>query len=130
MLLGQVPGVLGLFLSLGCTVFSAEVFTLPLFCAAALMLGHAHWWRWQRDQFSECCPDGLWVKRLTIIIETIFSVGFVLQLLVWLGVVGVEFDQKWLWFGALLTVGMSVSSVLSRARFIGLFSEVYLLVSC
>lgn len=138
LLLGQVPAVLGLLLSLG-FAFSASAFTWPLFCASALMLSQAHWWRWQRDQFSGCCPS--WARsthrsnvplanRLTVIIEIIFSVGFVLQLLVWLGVVGVEFDQKWLWLGALLTVGMTLYSVLTRARFIGLFSQVYLLVSC
>ena len=138
LLLGQVPAVLGLLLSLG-FAFSASAFTWPLFCASALMLSQAHWWRWQRDQFSGCCPS--WARsthrsnvplanRLTVIIEIIFSVGFVLQLLVWLSVVGVEFDQKWLWLGALLTVGMTLYSVLTRARFIGLFSQVYLLVSC
>jgi hypothetical protein len=47
-----------------------------------------------------------------------------------LSVAGVELDQKWLWLGALLTVGMTLYSVLTRARFIGLFSQVYLLVSC
>ena len=138
LLLGQVPAVLGLLLSLG-LAFSASAFTWPLFCASALMLSQAHWWRWQRDQFSGCYPS--WARsthrsnvpsanRLTVIIEIIFSVGFVLQLLVWLSVLGVESDQKWLWLGALLTVGMTLYSVLTRARFIGLFSQVYLLVSC
>jgi hypothetical protein len=138
LLLGQAPALLGLLLTLGLAV-SASEFTWPLLCALALTLGQAHWWRWQRDQFSVYCPS--WARsthrsnvplanRLTVIIEIIFSVGFVLQLLVWLSVVGVELDQKWLWLGSLLTVGMTLYSVLTRARFIGLFSQVYLLVSC
>jgi hypothetical protein len=43
---------------------------------------------------------------------------------------GFELEQKWLWLGAIVTVGMTVYAVFTRARFIGLFSQVYLLLSC
>jgi len=83
----------------------------------------------QRDQFTECCPDGPLAKQLPMIIEAVLSGGFVLSLLVWLHE-GVDLDHKWLWAGALISVGMTVYAVFTRARFVGLFSQVYLLMSC
>jgi len=64
-----------------------------------------------------------------MIIEAVLSGGFVLSLLVWLHE-GVELEHKWLWAGALVSVGMTVYAVFTRARFVGLFSQVYLLMSC
>jgi hypothetical protein len=127
-LLGQVPGAIGLLLALGLAE-SASEFTWPLFCALVLTLGQAHWWRRQRDQFTECCPDGPLAKRLPMIIEAVLSGGFVLSLLVWLHE-GVKLDHNWLWAGAVVSVGMTVYAVFTRARFVGLFSQVYLLMSC
>ncbi|MEO1864039.1 MAG: DUF2339 domain-containing protein, partial [Verrucomicrobiia bacterium] len=125
-LLGQVPGAIGLLFALGLAGKTSE-FTwplfLPLFCAFVLTLGQAHWWRWQRDQFTECCPDGPLAKRLPMIIEAALSGGFVLSLLVWLHE-GVGLDHKWLWVGAVVSVGMTVYAVFTRARFVGLFSQV------
>ena len=128
LLLGQVPGAIGLLLALS-LAGSASEFTWPLFCALVLTLGQAHWWRWQRDRLIDCCPDGPLAKRLPMIIEAVLSGGFVLSLLVWLHV-GVDLDHKWLWVGALVSVGMTVYAVFTRARFVGLFSQVYLLMSC
>ena len=152
-LLGQVPGAIGLLFALGLAGKTSE-FTWPLFCAFVLTLGQAHWWRWQRDRLIECCPDGPVVsvkeslkrpsfrsfsmklaKRLPMIIEAVLSGGFVLSLLVWLHVgvatpIGVGLGHYWLWVGALVSVGMTVYAVFTRARFVGLFSQVYLLMSC
>ena len=127
-LLGQVPGAIGLLFALSLVGKTSE-FNLPLFCAFMLTLGQAHWWRWQRDQFTECCPDGPLAKRLPMIIEAALSGGFVLSLLVWLHE-GVGLDHKWLWVGAVVSVGMTVYAVFTRARFVGLFSQIYLLMSC
>jgi len=127
-LLGQVPGLIGLLYAFGLAE-SAGGFSWPLFCAFVLTLGQAHWWRWQRDRFAECCPDGPLAKRLPMIIEAVLSGGFVLSLLVWLHE-GVDLDHKWLWAGAIISVGMTVYAVFTRARFVGLFSQVYLLMSC
>ena len=127
-LLGQVPGAIGLLFALGLAGKTSE-FTWPLFCAFVLTLGQAHWWRWQRDRLVECCPDGPLSKRLPMIIEAVLSGGFVSSLLVWLHV-GVELGHYWLWVGALVSVGMTVYAVFTRARFVGLFSQVYLLMSC
>ena len=127
-LLGQVPGLIGLLYAFGLAE-SAGGFSWPLFCAFVLTLGQAHWWRWQRDRFAECCPDGPLAKRLPMIIEAVLSGGFVLSLLVWLHE-GVELEHRWLWVGALVSVGMTVYAVFTRARFVGLFSQVYLLMSC
>ena len=118
-LLGQVPGAIGLLFALGLAGKTSE-FTwplfLPLFCAFVLTLGQAHWWRWQRDRLIDCCPDGPLAKRLPIIIEAVLSGGFVLSLLLWLHD-GVGLDHKWLWVGALISVGMTVYAVFTRARF-------------
>ncbi|RTZ70495.1 MAG: hypothetical protein DSZ35_00430, partial [Verrucomicrobia bacterium] len=127
-LLGQVPGAIGLLLAISLVGKTPE-FNWPLFCAFVLTLGQAHWWRWQRDRLIDCCPDGPLAKRLPMIIEAVLSGGFVLSLLVWLHV-GVDLDHKWLWVGALVSVGMTVYAVFTRARFVGLFSQVYLLMSC
>ena len=127
-LLGQVPSAIGLLFALGLAGKTSE-FTWPLFCAFVLTLGQAHWWRWQRDRLIGCCPDGPLAKRLPMIIEAVLSVGFVSSLLVWLHV-GVELGHYWLWVGALVSVGMTVYAVFTRARFVGLFSQVYLLMSC
>ena len=127
-LLGQVPGAIGLLFALSLVGKTSE-FNLPLFCAFMLTLGQAHWWRWQRDQFTECCPDGPLAKRLPMIIEAALSGGFVLSLLVWLHE-GVGLDHNWLWVGAVVSVGMTVYAVFTRARFVGLFSQIYLLMSC
>ena len=131
-LLGQAPGAIGLLFALGLAGKTSE-FTwplfLPLFCAFVLTLGQAHWWRWQRDRLIDCCPDGPLAKRLPMIIEAVLSGGFVLSLLLWLHV-GVDLDHKWLWVGALVSVSMTVYAVFTRARFVGLFSQVYLLMSC
>jgi len=133
-LLGQVPGAIGLLFALSLAGKTSE-FTWPLFCAFVLTLGQAHWWRWQRDRLIECCPDGPLAKRLPIIIEAVLSGGFVLSLLVWLHVgvatpIGVGLGHYWLWVGALVSVGMTVYAVFTRARFVGLFSQIYLLMSC
>ena len=127
-LLGQVPGAIGLLLAISLVGKTPE-FNWPLFCAFVLTLGQAHWWRWQRDRLIDCCPEGPLAKQLPMIIEAVLSGGFVLSLLVWLHV-GVELDHKWLWAGALVSVGMTVYAVFTRARFVGLFSQVYLLMSC
>ncbi len=133
-LLGQVPGAIGLLFALGLAESASEL-TWPLFCAFVLTLGQAHWWRWQRDRLIDCCPDGPLAKRLPIIIEAVLSGGFVLSLLVWLHVgvatpIRVGLGHYWLWVGALVSVGMTVYAVFTRARFVGLFSQVYLLMSC
>ena len=70
-----------------------------------------------------------------MIIEAVLSGGFVLSLLIWLhlGVatpIGVGLGHYWLWVGALVSVGMTVYAVFTRARFVGLFSQIYLLMSC
>ena len=127
-LLGQVPGVIGLLLALSLAGNTSE-FNWPLFCALVLTLGQAHWWRWQRDRLIDCCPDSSLTKRLPMIIEGALSGGFVLLLLVWL-YEGVTIDHKWLWVGALVSFGITVYAVFTRARFVGLFSQVYLLMSC
>jgi hypothetical protein len=131
-LLGQVPGAIGLLFALGLAGKTSE-FTwplfLPLFCAFVLTLGQAHWWRWQRDRLIDCCPDDPLAKRLPMIIEAVLSGGFVLSLLVWLHE-GVELEHEWLRAGALVSVSMTVYAVFTRARFVGLFSQVYLLMSC
>ena len=127
-LLGQASGAIGLLFALSLAGKTSE-FTWPLFCAFALTLGQAHWWRWQRDQFTDCCPDVPLAKRLPMIIEAALSGGFVLPLLVLLHI-GVDLDFKWLWVGAVVSVGMTVYAVYTRARFVGLFSQVYLLMSC
>ena len=127
-LLGQVPGAIGLLLAIGLVGKTPE-FNWPLFCAFVLTLGQAHWWRWQRDRLIDCCPDDPLAKQLPMIIEAVLSGGFVLSLLVWLHE-GVELEHKWLWAGALVSVGMTVYAVFTRARFVGLFSQVYLLMSC
>ncbi|MDE2643791.1 MAG: DUF2339 domain-containing protein, partial [Verrucomicrobiota bacterium] len=133
-LLGQVPGAIGLLFALSLAGKTSE-FTWPLFCAFVLTLGQAHWWRWQRDRLIDCCPDGPLAKRLPMIIEAVLSGGFVLSLLIWLhlGVatpIGVGLGHYWLWVGALVSVGMTVYAVFTRARFVGLFSQIYLLMSC
>ena len=127
-LLGQVPGAIGLLLAISLVGKTPE-FNWPLFCAFVLTLGQAHWWRWQRDRLIDCCPDGPLAKRLPMIIEAVLSGGFVLSLLVWLHE-GVKLDHNWLWAGAVISVGMTVYAVFTRARFVGLFSQVYLLMSC
>ena len=133
-LLGQVPGAIGLLFALSLAGKTSE-FTWPLFCAFVLTLGQAHWWRWQRDRLIECCPEGPLAKQLPMIIEAVLSGGFVLSLLVWLHVgvatpIGVGLGHYWLWVGALVSVGMTVYAVFTRARFVGLFSQIYLLMSC
>ena len=127
-LLGQVPGLIGLLYALDLAELAGG-FSWPLFCAFVLTLGQAHWWRWQRDRFAECCSDGPLAKQLPMIIEAVLSGGFVLSLLVWLHE-GVDLDHTWLWVGAIISVGMTVYAVFTRARFVGLFSQVYLLMSC
>ena len=133
-LLGQAPGAIGLLFALSLAGKTSE-FTWPLFCAFVLTLGQAHWWRWQRDRLIDCCPDGPLAKRLPMIIEAVLSGGFVLSLLLWLHVgvatpIGVGLGHYWLWVGAVVSVGMTVYAVFTRARFVGLFSQVYLLMSC
>ena len=129
-LLGQLPGAIGLLFALGFGLAGkTSEFTWPLFCAFVLTLGQAHWWRWQRDQFTDCCSDGPLAKRLPMIIEAALSGGFVLSLLLWLHD-GVGLGHHWLWVGAVGSVGMTVYAVFTRARFVGLFSQVYLLMSC
>ncbi len=127
-LLGQVPGVIGLFFALGLAGKASE-FSWPLCCALVIALSQAHWWRWQRDRLIDCCPDGPLANRLPMIIEAVLSGAFVLSLLVWLHA-GVELQHEWLWVGALVSVGMTVYAVFTRARFVGLFSQVNLLMSC
>ncbi len=127
-LLGQLPGLIGLLLAFS---FAGKTsgFNWPLFFVLVLTLGQVHWWRWQRNRFIDCCPDSSLNKRLPMIIEAVLSCGFVLLLLVWL-YRGVSLDHKWLWAGALILIGMISYSVVTRARFVGLFSQVYLILSC
>ncbi len=127
-LLGQLPGLIGLLWAIILAEMTVQ-FNWPLFCVFVLTLGQAHWWRWQREQLIDCCPDNHLTKRLPAAIEGVLSCGFVLLLLVWLNN-GVGLDQKWLWVGALMSIGITAYAVFTRARFLGLFSQVYLLMSC
>jgi len=128
LLLGQLPGVIGLLYALVLAV-SADGFRWPLCGAFLLALGQAHWWRWQRERLIDCCAQPPLAKRLAAIIEAVFSGGLVLLLLVWLEA-GLGLEPEWLWLGALLGIGMTLYAVCTRARFIGLFSQVYLLLAC
>ena len=127
-LIGQLPSLIGLLLALGLAEKTSG-FNWQLFCALTLTLGQVHWWYWQRDRLLGCCPDSFLTKRLPIIIEAVLSCGLVLLLLVWL-FGGISLDQKWLWVGALISISMTAYAVFTRARFVGLFSQVYLLISC
>ena len=126
LLLGQVPGIWVLLHSIDLAE-SINEFAWQFCCASAITLVLAHWWRLQRKRFFQCCPFRPLVIRLTVTIEAIFSAGFVFQ-------VTAVFHSRplddWLWLGPLLTVGMTVYSVFTRARLIGLFSQVWLLISC
>ncbi|MEC8973910.1 MAG: hypothetical protein VX509_08310, partial [Verrucomicrobiota bacterium] len=128
LLLGQLPGVIGLLYALDLAV-SADEFRWPLCCAFLLALVQAHWWRWQRERLIDCCAQPPLAKRLAAIVEAMFSGGLVLLLLVWLEA-GLGLEPEWLWLGALLSIGMTLYAVCTRARFIGLFSQVYLLLAC
>lgn len=126
LLLGQVPGIWVLMHSIDLAK-SINEFAWQFCCASAITLGLAHWWRLQRNRFFECCPDRPLVKRLTVTIEAIFSAGFVFQVT---AVFHSRPGEEWLWLGPLLTVAMTLYSVFTRARLIGLFSQVCLLISC
>jgi len=126
LLLGQVPGLWVLKHSIDLAE-SINEFAWQFCCASAITLVLAHWWRLQRDRFLECSPDRPLVKRLAVTIEAIFSAGFVFQVT---AVFLPRPSEEWLWLGPLLTVGMTVYSVFTRARLIGLFSQVCLLISC
>ncbi|MBC8245512.1 MAG: DUF2339 domain-containing protein [Verrucomicrobia bacterium] len=128
LLLGQLPGVIGLLYALGLAE-SADGFRWPLCGAFLLALGQAHWWRWQREWLIDCGAQPPLAKRLAAIVEAVFSGGLVLLLLVWLEA-GLGLEPEWLWLGALLGIGMTLYAVFTRARFVGLFSQVYLLLAC
>ena len=128
MLLGQLPGVIGLWLALSLAEKTSG-FSWSMFFVLALTLCQVHWWRWQKFRFIDCCPSSSLTNRLPMIIEAALSCGFVLLLLVWL-YLGISLDHKWLWVGALTLVVMLAYSVFTRARFVGLFSQVYLVLSC
>ena len=128
-LLGQVPGAIGLLFALGLAGKTSE-FTWPLFCAVC-----AHAW------------PGALVALATRPIYRLLpgrSIGQAVAhdhrggVIRWLCFViarlvartGVGLGHYWLWVGALVSVGMTVYAVFTRARFVGLFSQVYLLMSC
>jgi uncharacterized membrane protein len=126
LLLGQVPGVWVLLHSIDLAE-SINEFAWQFCCASAITLVLAHWWRLQRNRFFECCPYRPLVIRLAVTIEAIFSAGFVFQVT---AVFHSRPGEEWLWLGPLLTVAMTLYSVFTRARLIGLFSQVCLLISC
>ncbi|MBE87621.1 MAG: hypothetical protein CMO69_07800 [Verrucomicrobiales bacterium] len=128
MLMGQLPGVIGLLLAISLTE-KASGFNWQFFCVLALTLGQVHWWRWQGARLIDCCPDSFLTKRLPMIIEAMLSFGFGLLLFFCL-CGGESIDHKWLWMGALISICMTAYAVFTRARFVGLFSQGYLLISC
>ena len=126
-LLGQAVGLLGIFT--GVTVAEeASVVKTQLVVLLGLALGQAHWWRWQFGRFTDCCANTPLAKRLASGFEALHSLGFVLLLLVWL-FLGVELSEKWIWVGALLSFGLAAYAAITRARFLGLGSQVFVLVA-
>jgi len=126
-LLGQAVGLLGIFT--GVTVAEeASVANPQLVVLLGLALGQAHWWRWQFGRFTDCCANTALAKRLASGFEALHSLGFVLLLLVWL-LLGVELSEKWIWMGALFSFGLAAYAVITRARFLGLGSQVFVVLA-
>ena len=126
-LIGQVPALLGLGYSLIETA-QGETLSMPLLLIMIATLALIHWWRWQRNRFTEGVNRDA-VRATPLWLEGIFSAGFIMHLLNWL-CFGRDLQQQWLWLGPLLALSLIGYGTLTRAPFLAVLGQVFLWIGC
>ena len=127
-LLGQVPAAFGLASAIEAAGSVAE-FDWALAVALAMALGLAHWWGWQRERLISCCADPEEARPIARLAEGVFSGGVILMLLVWI-YTNLEMGSEWLVLGSLMSVGIAIYGLLTRAPFVAVFAQVFLAMAC
>ena len=128
-LLGQIPAILGVFNTFS-IISNTEGFGLEPLSLLLLTLGLAHWWRLQRDRvITQSKPNEIQAKSISLFYELIYSAMITLQLLLWLNATH-EFSVSWLWIGSATAAAITTYSAITRAKFIGIFSQIFLIIAC
>lgn len=126
-ILSQACGILGVVISL-ILANSITQFSVPMLFSCILTLSLTHWWYWQRSVFLEDCEGISRAKTIPNVMNVIYSAGLVgMGLLMTFATIGE--GQEWIWFGSVVAVLTAFYSVTTRAFFLGLFSQLFLVFS-
>ena len=127
--LGQIPAIFGALHTFE-ILLNTEGFGLEPLILLLLTLGLAHWWRLQKDKFiKEANPNEKQANGISLFYEIIYSAIIISQLLLWL-VANHQFSADWLWIGSVAAAAITAYSAITRAKFIGIFSQIFLLIAC
>ena len=128
-LLGQIPAIFGALHTFE-ILSKTEGFGLDPLILLILTLGLAHWWRLQKNKFiKESEPNEKQANGISLFYEIIYSATIISQLLLWL-VANHQFSADWLWIGSVAAAVITAYSAMTRAKFIGIFSQIFLLIAC
>ncbi|MDB4720412.1 DUF2339 domain-containing protein [Verrucomicrobiales bacterium] len=128
-LLGQIPAIFGALHTFE-ILSNTEGFGLEPLTLLLLTLGLAHWWRLQKNKFiKESKPNEKQANGISLFYEIIYSSIIISQLLIWL-VANHQFSADWLWIGSVAAATITAYSAMTRAKFIGIFSQIFLLIAC
>ncbi|MDA7605561.1 DUF2339 domain-containing protein [Verrucomicrobiales bacterium] len=128
-LLGQIPAIFGIIRSYEILADTKGFGTEPLILLL-LTLGLAHWWSLQKNRFiAESEPDREQANGISFVFEILYSGAIISQLLIWL-VATHQYSPDWLWIGSVTTVAITAYSAMTRAKFIGSFSQIFLALAC
>ncbi|MDE0571263.1 MAG: DUF2339 domain-containing protein, partial [Verrucomicrobiales bacterium] len=128
-LLGQIPAIFGALHTFE-ILSNTEGFGLAPLILLILTLGLAHWWRLQKDKFIRASePNEKQANGISLFYEIIYSATIISQLLLWL-VANHQFSADWLWIGSVAAAVITAYSAMTRAKFIGIFSQIFLLIAC
>lgn len=126
-ILSQVCGMIGVALSLSVAA-AIESFSFPMLVTGLLTLGLLHWWYWERSVFLNCCIQVPSAKSIAPAFDAFYSAGLVGQgLLMTFSFVGD--GPEWIWFGSAIAVLVAFYAVTTRAFFLGLFGQLFLVFS-
>ena len=128
-LLGQIPAIFGIIRSYEILADTKGFGTEPLILLL-LTLGLAHWWSLQKNRFiTESEPDREQANGISFVFEILYSGAIISQLLIWL-IATHQYSADWLWIGSVTTVVITAYSAMTRAKFIGSFSQIFLALAC
>ena len=126
-ILSQVCGMIGIVISLSVAA-TIESFSYPMLVTGLLILSLVHWWYWERNTFLNCCSKVPFAKSIPNSFSALYSAGFVAKgLLMTISVIGD--GPEWIWFGSAIAVLVAFYSVTTRAFFLGLFAQLFLILS-
>ena len=128
-LFGQIPAIFGIIRSFE-TLADTEGFGTEPLILLLLTLGLAHWWSLQKNRFiTESEPNGKQADGTSVVFEIFYSGAIISQLLVWL-IATHQYSAEWLWIGSVAAATITAYAAMTKAKFIGIFAQIFLLMAC